>query len=351
MYSGVESILEIFAKGQMVIVTDDEDRENEGDLIVAASHCTPEQMAFIVRHTSGIVCAPIKASLARSLQLAPMVSANNAPLSTAFTVSVDVRKDLTTGISATERTNTVKALANANCTADDFVRPGHVFPLIAQEGGVLMRSGHTEAAVDLCELSGLPAVGVISELVNDDGTVMRGPQIQEFAKTHHLRILTIADLIAYKQVRERLVERVGEFEVQTSIGKLKAYAYQTPFDKVQHIALMHGSWPPASPTMVRFHREDVLNDVFAKGASLDQSLKAIQQEGQGVLIYLRDGAAGVQTHNSSQPTGEKQWREIGLGAQILKDMGISKIKLLSSPRNYVGLDGFGIEITETIQDF
>src|SRR4029077_996246 len=201
-YQSVETVLAAFARGEIVVVADDDDRENEGDLFVAASLCTPEKMAFIIRHTSGIVCAPLSVDEAKRLHLDPMVSTNDAPLGTAFTVSVDVRWGLTTGISAEERTNTVRALANGNMGASDFVRPGHVFPLIARDGGVLMRSGHTEACVDLCRLAGLPPVGVLAELVNDDGTVMKGRQVAEFAKRHKLKLLTVADLIAYRQSRE-----------------------------------------------------------------------------------------------------------------------------------------------------
>src|SRR6202050_2141478 len=209
----IQAAVSAFARGEIVIVADDDDRENEGDLFVAASLCTSEKMAFIIRNTSGIVCAPLSSEEARRLHLDPMVAFNDAPLGTAFTVSVDVRHGLTTGISAEERTNTVRALANGNSGAADFVRPGHVFPLVAREGGVLMRSGHTEACVDLCRLAGLPPVGVLAELMNDDGTVMRGPQIAAFAERHKLARVTIADLIAYRQARERLVERVGEFPV------------------------------------------------------------------------------------------------------------------------------------------
>src|ERR671926_1753976 len=197
--ASVQEAIEAFRTGKMVVVTDDDDRENEGDLFIAASQCTPQQMAFLVRHTSGIVCAPLTTQEARRLRLDPMVALNDAPLGTAFTVSVDCRHGLTTGISAEERANTVRAIANGNNGAADFVRPGHVFPLVAREGGVLMRSGHTEAAVDLCKLAGLPPIGVICELVNDDGTVMRGPQVATFAAEHGLKAVSVADLIAYPE--------------------------------------------------------------------------------------------------------------------------------------------------------
>src|ERR1700684_4321894 len=211
----IQAAVAAFARGEILIVADDDDRENEGDLFVAASLCTPEKMAFIIRHTSGIVCAPLAQDEARRLHLDPMVARNDAPLGTAFTVSVDARHGLTTGISAEERTNTVRALANGNMGASDFVRPGHVFPLVAKDGGVLMRSGHTEAAVDLCKLAGLPRVAVICELANDDGTVMVGPQVEAFAAKHKLVRISVADLIAYRQAREKLVERGAWFAVKT----------------------------------------------------------------------------------------------------------------------------------------
>jgi 3,4-dihydroxy 2-butanone 4-phosphate synthase/GTP cyclohydrolase II len=349
----VRGAIEAFADGAIVVVTDDDDRENEGDLIVAASLCTTEKMAFIVRHTSGIVCAPLEGAEARRLHLDPMVATNNAPLGTAFTVSVDVAHGTTTGISAEERTNTVRALANANVGAGDFVRPGHVFPLIAREGGVLMRSGHTEAAVDLCKLAGLPPVGVLAELVNDDGTVMRGPDVAAFAAANKLRQISVADLIAYRQAREKLVQRVAEFPVPTMIGALQGYSYVTPFDAVNHLALVHGSLGEGRNVLVRLHRADPVADAFTGGKLLRQVLERIEKEGAGVLVYLRDGTVGVPASpvgkaRSASEAREHQWREIGLGAQILKDLGVSSIRLLAASEwHYVGLRGFGIEIEAT----
>src|SRR5215212_630175 len=229
MPNSVNEAVEAFARGEIVIVTDDDDRENEGDLIVAASLCTPEKMAFIIRHTCGIVCAPLTVEDARRLRLDPMVATNDAPLGTAFTVSIDVRHGMTTGISAEQRSNTVRALANHNMGASDFVRPGHVFPLIAKDGGVLMRSGHTEAAIDLCRLAGLAPAAAICELANDDGTVTKGAQVAAFAERHGLKRVSIADLIAYRQAREKLVERLGTFPVKTEWGDVMGYAYATPF--------------------------------------------------------------------------------------------------------------------------
>jgi len=350
----VEAAIKAFAKGELVVVTDDDDRENEGDLFIAASLCTPEKMAFVIRHTSGIVCAPLGVDHARRLHLEPMVAENDAPLGTAFTVTVDVRHGLTTGISAEERTNTVRALANDNSGAADFVRPGHVFPLVARQGGVLMRSGHTEACVDLCRLAGLPPVGVLSELMNDNGTVMRGPEVSAFATQHKLVQLSIADLIAYRQSRDKLVERVGDFQLASEIGTLKGYAYVTPFDRVHHMAFVYGDLGDGCNVPARLHRADVIGDVFGGAKTIRAALARFKAEGRGVIVYLRDGTAGVPV--SEIPHGDtgteaarsRQWREIGLGAQILRDLGISSIRLLaSSKRTYVGLGGFGIEIVDT----
>ena len=316
----VESTAAAFARGEMVVVADDDDRENEGDLFVAAAMCTPEKMAFIIRHTSGIVCAPLSVEEAKRLHLDPMVALNDAPLGTAFTVSVDVRHGLTTGISAEERSNTVRALANGNNGAADFVRPGHVFPLVAREGGVLMRSGHTEACVDLCRLAGLAPVGVLAELMNDDGTVMRGADVARFAEAHGLKRITIADLIAYRQVREKLVERVSEFTVPTEIGTLKGYAYVTPFDKVYHMALVHGRIGDGRDVPTRLHRADILRDIFGGATAVHGALRRFEREGRGVIVILRDGSAGVpvsalpQDGAGSDAARQREWREIGLGA-------------------------------------
>jgi 3,4-dihydroxy 2-butanone 4-phosphate synthase/GTP cyclohydrolase II len=358
-HSKIDAAIKAFAKGEIVVVTDDDDRENEGDLFVAASLCTPEKMAFIIRNTSGIVCAPLGAELARRLHLDPMVAENDAPLGTAFTVSVDVRHGLTTGISAEERCNTVRALANDNSGASDFVRPGHVFPLLARQGGVLMRSGHTEACVDLCRLAGLAPVGVLSELMKDDGTVMRGPDVAAFAQTHKLVQVSIAELIAYRQNRDKLVERVAEFHVASEIGVLDGYAYVTPFDRVHHMAFVYGEIGDGKNVPARLHRADVIGDVFGGAKTIHAALARFKTAGRGVIVYLRDGTAGVpvadiphEGDTGTEAARSRQWREIGLGAQILKDIGISSIRLLSSSkRTYVGLGGFGIEIvgTETLE--
>jgi 3,4-dihydroxy 2-butanone 4-phosphate synthase/GTP cyclohydrolase II len=349
-HSSVTEAIEAFARGEIVVVTDDDDRENEGDLVVAASLCTPEKMAFIIRNTCGIVCAPITLGEARRLRLDPMVASNDAPLGTAFTVTVDVKHGLTTGISAEQRCNTVRALANGNMGAADFVRPGHVFPLIAKDGGVLMRSGHTEAAVDLCKLASLPPVGVICELANDDGTVMKGPQIDAFAENHNLKRVSVADLIAYRQARDKLVERVGHFPVKTEFGDVMGYAYTTPFESIQQFAFVHGRIGDGRDLLVRLHRSNVVADVIEGGAQIACVMRRFAKEGRGVLVYLRDGTAGVPLSRFSEEEGTeaqrvRQWREVGLGAQILRDLGVVSIRNLStSSRAYVGLSGFGIEM-------
>lgn len=346
----IPEILKAFAAGEMVVVTDDDDREGEGDLIVAAQFCTPEKMAFIIRHTSGIVCAPITVEDARRLRLDPMVAHNDSAHTTAFTVSIDYKPDGGTGISAEERASCCRALANPNAGAADFTRPGHIFPLIARDGGVLLRSGHTEAAVDLCKLSGLSPVGVISELMNDDGTVMKGEQVVKFAEKHNLKHVTIADMIAYRQAREKLIERVSTFTVDSPIGPLQGYAYRSPFDPISHLALVYGSIGDGKNVLARFHKPNIVTDLFNGPKKVLAALERFKKEGSGVLVYLRDGAAGVPAaplgeQHTAEADRNKQWREVGVGAQILRDLGVCSIRhLTSSTHDYKGLSGFGIEI-------
>ena len=352
--SSVREAIDAFARGEIVVVTDDDDRENEGDLIVAAVHTTPEKMAFIIRHTCGIVCAPITGEIARRLHLAPMVADSDAIHGTAFTISVDYKHGTTTGISADDRTNTIRALANGNTGRADFVRPGHIFPLIAKDGGVLIRSGHTEAAVDLCRFAAIEPVAAICELVNDDGTVMRGPQVSAFARRHSLKRISVADLIAYRQAREKLVTRVAEFKVETESGEFNGYAYVTPFDKVHHYAFVYGEIGDGRGVATRLHRANVVEDVFGGAKTINAALTRFKHAGRGVLVYLRDGTSGVPTtalseeSTASELERNRQWREVGLGAQILRDLGISSIRLFATrSRTYVGIAGFGIEIDAT----
>ena len=286
-----------------------------------------------------------------------MVARNDAPMSTAFTVSIDYKHGLTTGISAEERAATVQALTNSNVSAEDFVRPGHIFPLVARQGGVLMRSGHTEAGVDLSVLSGLPPVSLLAELVNDDGTVQRLPQLLEFAAAHNLKIITIADLIAYRQTREQLVERTNEFDVKSRIGNARGVSYRTKFEDAEHLALVFGDIEKMESVPVRIHREKLIDDVLGPQTDhnknlLDASLDRIDQLGGGVLIYLRTGFVGVPHEKlagqSKEDERRSQWLEVGVGAQILRDLNVSRIRLIAGREvEYVGVSGFGLTLEST----
>jgi len=344
------------AAGHPIVVVDDEDRENEGDLIMAAACATPEYVALMVRHTSGILCTPLPHEEARRLNLWPMVADNRAPMSTAFTVSVDYRNGLTTGISAKERCATIRALADPRSTAEDFVRPGHIFPLIAKDGGVLNRTGHTEAAVDLARLAGLPPIGLLAELVNDDGSVQKGTQVAAFAAQHGFPIISIANLITYRQARESLVRRIAEETIETAIGTAHAVGYETTLDRTRHLAVIFGQIGDGRNILTRLQREDVVADIFnPRRSPIAAALEKIAEEGKGVVVYLRQGSdwvvgsgAGDEASRSSEVQRGQQWHEIGLGAQILRDLGITSIRILGTKqREYVALSGFGIEIVKT----
>src|ERR1700759_1823181 len=350
MADPIQEALNAFARGEIGGVTEAGAREGGGDLIVAASLCTAEKMAFIIRHTPGIVCPPITTDDARRLRLDPMVAHNDSAHTTAFTVSIDYKPDGGTGISADERASCCRALANPNAGAADFARPGHIFPLIARDGGVLLRSGHTEAAVDLCKLSGLPPVGVISELMNDDGTVMKGEQVARFAVANSLKHVTIADLIAYRQAREKLIERISTFTTESPIGTLQGYAYRSPFDEIAHAAFVYNGIGDGRNVLTRLHKPNIGKDSLTGPARRKMVLGHFKRAGRGVLVYLRDGAAGVPVQPLGEPKSaeadrNRQWREVAVGAQILRDLGISSIvNLTSSVQDYKGLSGLGIEI-------
>lgn len=363
-FDAVEDAIRAIAAGQLVVVVDDDDRENEGDLIMAASKATAEKVAFMVRHTSGILCAPINEAQAKRLHLDPMVARNDAPLGTAFTVSIDYRIGLSTGISAEERAATVQALASSNTAAEDFVRPGHIFPLVARRGGVLVRSGHTEAAIDLVEAAKCPPAGLLAEIVNDDGTVKRLDELQSFAAQHGLKMISIADLIAHRQRREQLVIRTREFHVNTPIGRARAYAYRTKFEDAEHLALVFGDAIRArdEDVVVRIHREKLVEDLFGPQAGhrsslLQASLERLGKLGGGVLIYLRSGFEGVPLDSLAAADGgersrsgrrTRDWLEVGVGAQILRDLGIAKLRILAGREvEFVGLEGFGLTVSDT----
>ncbi|HEY1382316.1 MAG TPA: 3,4-dihydroxy-2-butanone-4-phosphate synthase [Dongiaceae bacterium] len=364
----IKDAIAAMSRGELVIVVDDTDRENEGDLIMAAGAAAPEKMAFMIRHTSGIICVPMTAERAQHLHLDPMVANNLDPMRTAFTVSVDYRIGMTTGISAEERSGTARALANDNCGASDFLRPGHVFPLIARAGGVLTRSGHTEAATDLARLAGFEPVGVLAEVVNDDGTVKRLPQLLTFAAEHKLKIISIEDLIQYRMETEQLLERIGPRELSIGAMKAAAYAFQSPFEPLQHVVAVFGDLNEGRDIPCRIHREQPVIDMLRRAEHqstwFENAIGHFKREGRGILIVIRSPAADELLHVASEPAastpaaGERhnsarsrmqRWRDIGIGAQILKSLGVKSIALLApQEQRYIGLAGFGIEISRTI---
>ena len=355
MADTIQEVLQAFAKGELVVVTDDDDREGEGDLIVAASLCTAEKMAFIIRHTSGIVCAPITTEDARRLRLDPMVAHNESNHTTAFTVSIDYKPDGGTGISADERASCCRALANPNAGANDFARPGHIFPLIARDGGVLLRSGHTEAAVDLCKLSGLPPVGVISELMNDDGTVMKGEQVARFAATHKLKHVTIADMIAYRQAREKLIERVSTFTTESPIGPLQGYAYRSPFDPIAHAAFVYNGIGDGKNVLTRLHKPNIVKDLFTGQARMQAVLNHFKEPAAACWFTC---ATAPPAFPSSRSANRNRRRPIATSngaksASARRSCAISasprSVNLTSSVHDYKGLSGFGIEIVSNEQ--
>jgi 3,4-dihydroxy 2-butanone 4-phosphate synthase / GTP cyclohydrolase II len=361
----VRDAIAAMRQGELVIVVDDTDRENEGDLIMAAGAATPEKMAFMIRHTSGIIRVPMTAERAQRLHLDPMVANNMDPMRTAFTVSVDYRVGMTTGISAEERSGTARALANDNCGASDFLRPGHVFPLIARAGGVLTRSGHTEAATDMARLAGYEPVGVLAEVVNDDGTVKRLPELLAFAAEHKLKVVTIEDLIQYRMQTEQLLERIGPRELAVGAMKAATYAFHSPFEPLQHVVAVFGDLGEGDDVPCRIHREqpaiDLLSRAARQGTWFENAIGHFQREGRGILIVIRnpmadelmrtpeDEPASAGERHGSARSRMQRWRDIGVGAQILKSLGVKSIALLApQEQRYIGLAGFGIEISRTI---
>lgn len=367
----IDDAIEDIRQGKMVVIVDDEDRENEGDLAMAAEMITPDAVNFMATEGRGLICVPMLSKRLDELRIPMMVYDNTARLGTAFTVSVDVLEGATTGISAHDRAATIKALIDPTTIPEDLARPGHIFPLRYMEGGVLKRAGQTEAVVDLARLAGLMPAGVICEIMADDGSMARMPQLEKFSAKHNIKIVSVADIIAYRRGHERLIERVSEARVPTQYGEFTAVSYRSLVDRDEHVALVKGRIDPTQPTLVRVHSECLTGDVFASkrcdcGDQLSLALAAIGKEDAGVFLYMRQEGRGIGIHNklkayALQDEGldtvdaniklgfDPDPRQYGVGAQILVDLGVRQMRFLTNnPKKRVGIQGFGLEIVEDV---
>ncbi|MGI5835031.1 MAG: bifunctional 3,4-dihydroxy-2-butanone-4-phosphate synthase/GTP cyclohydrolase II [Chloroflexota bacterium] len=367
----IEAAIEDIRAGKFVIVVDDEDRENEGDLVIAAEHVTPEAINFMARYGRGLICMPVTGKRLDELQIPMMVERNTSGFGTAFTVSVEAKHKVTTGISAYDRAATVKAIIDPATRPEDLARPGHMFPLRAAEGGVLKRAGQTEAAIDLAKLAGLYPAGVICEIMSDDGTMARMPELERFSEQHGIKIISVAQLIDYRRHREKLVRKVAEAQLPTRYGDFVIYAYSSVVDKEEHVALVMGDISNGPPPLVRVHSECLTGDVLGSlrcdcGDQLRIAMEKIGKEGRGAILYMRQEGRGIGLHNKVrayhlQDNGldtveantalgfPPDKRDYGIGAQILVDLGLSQIRLMTNnPKKMVSLAGFGLEIVERV---